>query len=297
MRYDIRSKELKSRIESELENYTSFDSKLLQSRVIEAARYSLLGGGKRVRALLTIETCLMLGGSIEVAIPPACAVEMVHSYSLIHDDLPCMDDDDFRRNKPSNHKQYDEATAVLAGDALLSLAFEVLSSDSTEKAMGTKKSLECIGVLSKASGITGMVGGQMIDICYENKYLDKEQHKAMADMKTGALIAAAIHMGCICAGASGKTIALMLEFASAVGTAFQITDDIMDVYGNSILTGKPSQSDVKNNKNTFVTVMGLENAQALAKSLHEKAVSIIREINSEETELSTLIEYIFARCT
>ena len=251
---------------------------LLQENVIDAMRYSLLGGGKRVRAILALEICAALGGSREDALPAACALEMVHAYSLIHDDLPCMDDDAMRRGKPSCHVVFGEATAVLAGDGLQTLAFETLSEQETVQKLGTARTLSLVRCLSQAIGEYGMLGGQTIDVQFEGEPLTRSQHRAMVGMKTGALLTAAAECGWICAGADENALSQVRRFGAAMGTAFQITDDILDVTGDASLLGKPVGSDEAAHKNTFVTLMGLENAEAEALRLQGEALLALKAL-------------------
>ena len=290
-----RLKQDQALIESQLDAYTRFDAEILQKGVLEAMRYSLLGGGKRIRAFLTLEVCRSLGGQLQTAIPAACAVEMIHAYSLIHDDLPCMDNDDIRRGKPSCNKQFGDAVAVLAGDGLLTLAFETLSSEATMKAMGQNKAFECIRILSGASGAYGMLGGQTIDVLFENKVLDSLSHRTMVQMKTGALILASAKMGCVCADADAGVTDLIIDFAMASGEAFQITDDILDVRGNSAVLGKPVGSDEKLNKNTYVTAYGLFGAQNRAQILFMKARDTLNNLHLKNSYLPDFIDYLAKR--
>ena len=192
-------------IENRLKDYIP-QKQSLEEEVADSMRYSLNAGGKRIRPILALEFCRLCSGDAMIALPFACAVEMVHTYSLIHDDLPCMDDDDMRRGKPSNHKVYGEATALLAGDALQSLAFETMLSDEAVKAVGADKAARAAGALARAIGAYGMVGGQIIDLAYENKSADEEIIREMHRKKTGALIRAACEIGCIIGGADESQI-------------------------------------------------------------------------------------------
>jgi len=243
----------------------------LQKTVIEAMRYALLGGGKRIRGVLALETAEALGGSRASAMPAACALEMVHAYSLIHDDLPCMDDDDLRRGKPSCHIAFGEAMAVLAGDGLQTCAFELLSDGETVSLLGERRALALVRCISRAIGEAGMLGGQTADVENEGRRLSAEAHRAMVAMKTGALLCAAVECGCICADASAETTAEARRFGEAVGAAFQVTDDILDVVGDARTVGKPIGSDEAQAKNTFVTMLGLEGARAEERRLYAAA--------------------------
>lgn len=282
-------------IEQKLQFYTDYTTNIYQAPVMEAMRYSLLGGGKRIRAVFALEFCKAFLNSNDAAVPAACALEMVHAYSLIHDDLPCMDDDDMRRGKPSNHKQFGEALAVLAGDGLLTLAFETLSRDDTVEKLGAKKTIDLVKTLSFASGEYGMLGGQVIDVLNEGKGLEKDVHSDMVAMKTGALIKAAVNCGCIAGDATAAQREKALEYAELVGRAFQITDDILDVIGDSAVLGKNIGSDEKDNKVTFVSIYGLEQAQKLADDMFKKAHGILSELLPDNEFLPWLTDMLAKR--
>ena len=276
-------------VEMALEEVLDFPKGKLQKPVIDAIRYSVLGGGKRIRAVLAIETCKALGGSLEDAMIPACALEMVHAYSLIHDDLPCMDDDDMRRGKPSCHIKFGEDIAILAGDGLQTFAFEILSSENAVETLGADKCIALIRCLSNAIGENGMLGGQTIDVMYEGKQLNPKDHREMAAMKTGALLTASVECGCIVAGASEEQIDIAKRFGMNMGTAFQIVDDILDVISDTETLGKPAGSDVEEEKNTFVTMLGLDGAKAEAKKLTDEALSLLKKLCPDNEFLPQLI--------
>ncbi len=227
-----------------------------QKTIYEAMRYSLMAGGKRIRPVLSIGVCQMLGGDINKALPFACALECIHTYSLIHDDLPCMDNDDLRRGKPTCHKAFDESTALLAGDALLNRAFEIMAeaNASPEVTVGVMREV------AHLSGTEGMIGGQVVDLDSEGEKIDKEKLGYIHEHKTGALIKAATMIGAICANATETEKEKILEYAENLGLAFQIKDDILDYIGDEKLLGKPTGSDEENHKNTFVTLMGIDEA-------------------------------------
>lgn len=231
------------------------------SRVSEAARYSLLGGGKRVRAVLCIAACDMLGGDTALAARYAAGLEMLHCYSLIHDDLPCMDDDDTRRGRPSCHRAYGEATALLAGDALLTAAFETLACAGQS---AQAQNVQAVGVLAAAAGARGMVRGQELDLYYEAVPAGEAQLREVHRNKTGMLIAAAAQLGAIAAGASQTQQGALRDFAFSVGLVFQMVDDVLDVVSTTQELGKPVGSDAHNGKTTFVTLHGVEGTRALA---------------------------------
>lgn len=277
-------------VQSKLSEYVQVsENTAMQKTVIEAMNYSLSAGGKRIRPVMVMEFNRVCGGNPENAIAPACAIEMIHTFSLIHDDLPCMDDDDFRRGRPSCHKKFGEAEAVLAGDALAALPFEIIAKD---KNLSDMQKVRLISELSHATGFCGMIGGQIIDIENESRTdVDIENLKNMYAHKTGALIKSACRMGCICAGADEKTIALADEYAEKTGLAFQIVDDILDVTSTQEVLGKPIGSDAQQNKTTFVTLMGIENASKQAEILTNQALAVLKEFNDNEflCELTSML--------
>ena len=233
----------------------------------EAMEYSLLSGGKRVRPVLTLETCRMCGGNPEDALPFACGVEMIHTYSLIHDDLPAMDDDDLRRGRPTNHKVYGEATAILAGDGLLTAAFEQLAS----AGLPAQRVVDAVACLALAAGPAGMVGGQALDMAGEGRGLTRWELEQLQSLKTGALISAAAELGCIAAGGGEEARAQVRRYAMALGRAFQVRDDMLDVTSTDQELGKPVGSDRSREKSTFVTALGLEGCAELVEQLTRQA--------------------------
>lgn len=236
--------------------------------IYPAMEYSLLAGGKRLRPVLTLEVCRMCGGQAETALPLACAVEMVHTYSLIHDDLPAMDNDDLRRGKPTNHKVYGEATAILAGDGLLTAAFGVIAQ---ARELTEAQRLAAVQALSAAAGPQGMVGGQMLDMEGEKRPLSQAETEELQQLKTGALIACAARMGCIAAGAGETLTQAVEEYAQKLGLAFQVRDDILDVTATTQTLGKSIGSDARSGKTTFVTLLGLERCQQWVEQLSQEA--------------------------
>lgn len=242
-----------------------------QDEVVEAMKYSLLNGGKRLRPVFCLEFASSLGVDKKEALPFACALEYIHTYSLIHDDLPCMDNDDYRRGKPSCHKKFSEDTALLAGDALLTHAFQII----TESDLSDFKKINAVSLLAQNSGASGMIGGQVIDLKYEKENPDLNQILSVHKLKTGALISASCLMGCIAGGATEKQMAAASKFAYTLGIAFQIKDDILDVIGDSAILGKPVGSDAENNKTTYVTIVGLEKAQRDVEKLTANAVLLL----------------------
>lgn len=256
-----------------------------QGSICLAMEYALLDGGKRIRPVLTLEFCRICGGDIQSALPFACAVEMIHSYSLVHDDLPCMDDDDMRRGKPSCHKQFGEATALLAGDALLTLAFETMMTSGQNAELPAENRLNAVAVLAKQAGAMGMIGGQVIDLDSECKNVPIQVLKEMDDLKTGALISAACQMGCILAGADDKLIQAADRYAKNIGLAFQIMDDILDTTSTSEELGKPVGSDTENEKSTYVSLLGIGAAQELVNQLTEQALTELEVFGAQAQRL------------
>lgn len=251
-------------------------------------RYSLEGGGKRVRPLLTLLFCEAAGGKAENALHFAAAVEYIHTYSLIHDDLPCMDNDDFRRGKPSSHKQFGEANALLAGDALLTHAFYLAAEAAATGEVSAAQATEAVRELSRLAGAAGMVGGQYIDLRYEEKAASGEVLFEMDRLKTGALIEAAAVLGCIAAGAGEEKIAAARQFAVNLGLAFQIKDDLLE-YNDE------NNSDVENGKSTYVSVFGFEKAAALAREFTEKAVRALDAFGERGAGLVGFAEALLQR--
>ena len=248
--------------------------------------YSLKAGGKRIRPRLVLEFCSLCGGDINDALPLACALEMIHTYSLIHDDLPCMDNDDYRRGKPSNHKVYGEDIALLAGDALQSLAFETATSHITPQ--NAYQVAKAVNNLANYCGATGMVGGQVIDIENEGKSSEIEILKEMDRKKTGAIIKSACEMGCILAGATQAEIEKARQFGESIGLAFQIQDDILDVTADQNKLGKPVGSDKENDKSTYVSLLGLEKCRELVNELTAKAIESLEFFSGDSTQLKAL---------
>lgn len=265
-------------------------------RVIDAMRYSFYAGGKRLRPMMMLESFRMFGGKDENIVKPfMAALEMIHTYSLIHDDLPAMDNDDYRRGRLTNHKQYDEATAILAGDGLLNFAFEVVSNSmiqsvSLQDCNLLMRQTKALQILAHKAGVFGMIGGQVADIEAEKKAdATKEELLFIHENKTAALIQAALTIGAVLAGASNENVMMVEQIGYNVGVAFQIQDDILDKIGDEALLGKPVGSDEKNEKTTYVTLEGLEKAQADQKHLSEEAIEMLNEITTEKVFLKDLI--------
>lgn len=251
----------------------------LYGNVFEAMRYSLNAGGKRIRPLLVLEFARVFGVAPEKAMPFAVALEMIHTYSLIHDDLPCMDDDDLRRGRPTSHKMFGEAVAVLAGDALLNRAFEHVLENSTFSPEVTLKALRYLGT---SSGADGMIGGQIIDMEGESRPLNADEIKKLQEMKTGALIRAAAVMGCILGGATDEQIASATAYAESIGLAFQIRDDILNVEGDAEIMGKDVGNDEESGKSTFVKLWGLDECKAKVSELTDNAIEEVKKLPESE---------------
>lgn len=262
-------------VEQQLLTYIQPEEDKGQGIIYEACRYSAMAGGKRLRPALVLEFCRVCGGDQQAALPFACALEMIHTYSLIHDDLPCMDDDDLRRGKPTNHKVYGEATAVLAGDGLLNLAFETASDPKNTAMVSAETQVQAIRALSRASGMDGMIGGQVLDMAAEETRISLDQLKTLQELKTGALIGVAAQLGCLIGHASEEQMAAALEYARCIGLAFQIQDDILDIEGDAETFGKSIGSDAENGKSTYPSLLGLERCHELVHELSQQAVDAL----------------------
>ncbi|NVL91127.1 MAG: polyprenyl synthetase family protein [Desulfobacterales bacterium] len=262
--------------------------------LIPAMRYSLLAGGKRLRPILCIAGCEAAGGSQADVMPVACALELVHTYSLIHDDLPAMDDDDLRRGKPTCHKEFDEATAVLAGDALLTAAFETIAAAGCDQRGDALKWLEVIHLVARAAGYSGMVQGQMMDIS-SGKEITLEELDTIYLLKTGALIEASVQAGAILGGGGSGEINALGAYGRKIGLAFQIVDDILDVEGKTEIIGKPVGSDQAHEKATGHSLMGREQAKARANELIDSALQELSLFGAKGEPLVALARYIVNR--
>lgn len=293
LQYDVYLAEINDEIEK-----ISKREKLPEETVFTAMMYGLSAGGKRIRPVLTVAVCDALGGSHRDAIRVGCAIECIHNYSLLHDDLPCMDDDDLRRGRPTCHKVYGEATALLAGDGLLNLAFELLSDETQYESLSAQEILAVIKAVSNASGVYGMIGGQAIDLACENRDdVTMEQLSALHRHKTGDLIRVSALAGCLCAHVSEETddrYQKILEYSTKLGLAFQIKDDILDVVGQEELLGKPIGSDAEEHKTTFVTLLGLEKAKEELDRITREAKNAIADLPNG-TFLLALADYLLNR--
>ena len=258
----------------------------------ESMEYSLMAGGTRLRPVLLMAAADAVGADGTKFLPVACALEMIHTYSLIHDDLPAMDDDDYRRGKLTNHMVYGDAVAILAGDALLTLAFTVIL---RQKDVSAETLLRVVDEISRAAGAEGMVGGQVLDLRAEGVRISMEELRRVHMGKTGALFHAALRSGAILAGATEKQLAALTSYADHFGLAFQITDDILDVVGTSEEIGKPVGSDEKNHKSTYVSLTSLEEAQELARRTAEEAEKALSFFGTEADFLRDLVAYLVNR--
>ncbi len=264
-----------------------------EEKMLEAMRYSVENGGKRIRPMLVLEFCRMCGGDVEAALPFACAIELIHTYSLIHDDLPCMDDDDMRRGKPSSHIKFGEANALLAGDSLLTFAFKTASE---AKKLPAEAVVKAVSLLADVAGCAGMIAGQVQDLENENKKsVTVEDLRSVDLLKTGELIRGACQLGCIAAGADDEKFEAARSYAENLGIAFQIVDDILDVTSDEATLGKPVGSDAENCKNTYVSLLGLERAQEIAQVLTERAIASLAVFGSEAQFLIGLSEELLSR--
>ncbi len=287
-------KEFEERIIEVNKSLSSYleEKECLQGTIHKAMNYSLHAGGKRIRPVLMMAVAEMLGGTRESVMPFACAVEMIHTYSLIHDDLPCMDNDDLRRGKPTNHKVFGEGIAVLAGDALLNYAFETMLKNSE---VSPNMTLAAMTELATASGIDGMIGGQIIDIESEGKTIDAVTLMTMHLHKTAALIMASAKIGALIGGGDKDDLNAMEEFARYLGIAFQIKDDILDVTGNEEELGKKVGMDATLEKSTFVSIYGLEQAEQLLSDYTQKAIETLSRYGEKAEFLKELANFLLSR--
>ncbi|MDS1030098.1 polyprenyl synthetase family protein [Bacillota bacterium LX-D] len=263
--------------------------------IYKAMRHSIFAGGKRIRPILTLATCELISDDYERAIPAACAIECIHTYSLIHDDLPAMDNDDYRRGVPTCHKVYGEAIAILAGDALLTYAFQILAEDQLVSNYNPAVAIRLIHEISSACGPFGLIGGQVLDIESENKKVDEQTLKYIHQNKTGALITTSIRAGAILGGATEEQLDALTSYGKFLGLAFQITDDILDIEGSIENLGKQPGSDLKNSKVTFPAVYGLEEAKVRANKAVEDAIDSLHIFGDKSACLKNLAKFILER--
>lgn len=285
------AKEYRLKIDEALAGYFNVRVGALNAGLAEAMRYSLLAGGKRIRPLLVLEFCRIAGGNVEKALPVACAIEMLHTYSLIHDDLPCMDNDELRRGKPTNHMVYGECTATLAGDALQAEAFGTILRCDLPPAVKAN----CAEILAGAVGLDGMCGGQFLDMSWEGRALTEQELSEINIRKTGALLVAACQMGVAAAGGSELMLAAAGHYGSAIGMAFQIRDDMLDVLSTAEELGKPIGSDLEENKNTYMVLMGREGCEKTIAKLTDFAKNVLDEAFEDTAFLKELADALSTR--
>lgn len=279
------------RVEQRLEQ--ALHERVIPETLRAAMAYACLGGGKRVRPCLVYAANLAVGGSIDDADRAACAVELIHSYSLVHDDLPAMDDDDLRRGKPSLHRAFDDATAILAGDALQALAFDVLSEPGP--GIDPERRLAMVQELARAVGPVGMVGGQMLDFSGVGQALDQHQLAHLHSLKTGALIRASVTLGALSGHCQAGQLTALQAYADAIGLAFQVQDDILDETADTETLGKPQHSDSQHKKPTYVSVLGLDQARALCTELTDQARAALAGFPDSAGQLRDLADYLRRR--
>lgn len=293
-------------MKSEIANYLDIESQAIEKeldrlvplrhghhqQLYESARYALLGGGKRLRPILTLTTTRMLGGDPKAALSPACSLEMIHTYSMIHDDLPCMDNDDYRRGKLTVHKKYSEGHAVLTGDFLLTYAFEVLA---TDLHLTPEKKAQLIAILARQSGSEGMIGGQVMDLTFEGQKIPLETLRLLHRNKTAALLTAAIEFGAVIGNAKPPHQESLRQFGESIGLAFQVVDDILDVTSSQAKHGKIISSDILNEKSTYVSLLGLEQAKSYANNFYQQAILALKPLPYDTSRLIALADFILKR--
>lgn len=288
---DMTDREYKAKIDAALEGYFKTEGDYPLKGLAEAMRYSLLAGGKRIRPILVLEFCRISGGDVEAALPVACAVEMLHTYSLIHDDLPCMDNDELRRGKPTNHVVYGECTATLAGDALQAEAFGTILRSS----LPAERRARCAECLADGVGLDGMCGGQYLDMLGEGKKLTEEELTEINSRKTGALLIAACRMGVAAAGGSERMMEAAAQYGAGLGMAFQIRDDMLDVLSTDEVLGKPVGSDKQENKNTYMALLGSEKCADMVDSLTQYAKTALKGVFEDTDFLCDLADSLANR--
>jgi geranylgeranyl diphosphate synthase type II len=283
----------KNIVDKKLDKYLSSGDKNFRT-IYKAMRYSVLAGGKRIRPILVIESAKACGGSLKDAMPSACAVEMIHAYSLIHDDLPSMDNDDFRRGVPTNHKVFGEAIAVLAGDALLTEAFEFFALSAGSR-VSAEKVLKVMRIAVKAAGYRGMIGGQVIDLECENRKVDLATVEYMHIHKTGALLSASLEIGAILGGGDEVRIKALKNYGHHMGLAFQITDDLLDVEGDAAQMGKTPGSDAAKNKMTYPALLGIAQSKDASREHVERSLEALAIFDAKADPLRAIARYLLVR--
>jgi geranylgeranyl diphosphate synthase type II len=293
---DLKSylKERQQRVDAALDRYLPAEDTLPQ-QLHKAIRYSVFAGGKRIRPILMIAACEAVGGDIEKVIPAACAMEMIHTYSLIHDDLPAMDDDDFRRGRPTCHKVFGDAIAILAGDALQTEAFLLLSNMAAGQGEAAEIGRQVIHTIARCAGSMGMVGGQVVDMESEGRDIDLPTLEYIHTRKTGALILASVQAGALLGGSDQEAFEALSRYAEAAGLAFQVADDILDIVGDQALLGKDVGSDVARGKATYPALLGLEQARQRARELRDLALAALSGFGEQADPLREIARYIVDR--
>ena len=287
----MKAEEYRQHIDEALDQCFLLPKDLPQAGLAEAMRYSLLAGGKRIRPMLVLEFCRIAGGDVEAAMPVACAIEMLHTYSLIHDDLPCMDNDELRRGKPTNHVVFGECTATLAGDTLQAEAFGTI----LRSGLPVERKAACAEILAGAVGLDGMCCGQYLDMLWEGRSLTEQELTEINSRKTGALLAAACQMGVAAAGGTERMLECAGHFGAAIGMAFQIRDDMLDVLSTEEELGKPIGSDSQENKNTYMVLMGREGCEKTIAKLTAFSKSILSEAFDDTAFLCELADALSVR--
>jgi geranylgeranyl diphosphate synthase type II len=267
----------------------------MEKNLLEAVRYSLFAGGKRLRPILCLEAAAVVGGRWQTVLPVACALECIHTYSLIHDDLPAMDNDDFRRGKPTNHKVFGEAMAILAGDTLLTEAFGLVADAYGNGAVPAESVLKVLGILVKAAGYRGMIGGQVVDLECETREVELATVEYMHAHKTGALLTASLQAGAILGGGSSEQVQALTRYGHHFGLAFQITDDLLDIEGEAEIMGKRPGSDAAKNKKTYPALAGLARARQAAAEHVDSALQVLGRFDARADPLRALARYLLSR--
>lgn len=285
---------ISARVDAALKSWLPKEQQHISGRLNEAVQYSVLAGGKRIRPALCIMVADALGYNSEASLRAGCAFELIHAYSLIHDDLPAMDNDDFRRGKLTSHKVFGEATAILAGDSLLTMAFEWFAS-LTDYGVPAEKVVQIIKIASLAAGHQGMIGGQMLDVAYEKRQADLHILESIHRQKTGALISAPVKTGAILAGASDVELQILEKFSCKIGLLFQIVDDILDVEGDAEKLGKMPGSDAKLGKSTYPSLLGLPGAREYAQQVYKESLDQLNSLSRPQPLLSDMAAFILSR--
>ena len=287
-------KEYRARVDKALDGYLPGEE-VLPASLHKAMRYSTFAAGKRIRPILMMAACEAVGGDVKVVMPAACAMEMIHTYSLIHDDLPAMDDDDFRRGRPTCHKVFGEALAILAGDALLTEAFILLSQLGADNAVPLEVARRVTAQIARCAGSMGMVGGQVVDMDSEGKDIDLPTLEYIHTRKTGALILASVETGALLGGATQEQVEALGRYAKAAGLAFQVADDILDIVGDQALLGKDVGSDQERGKATYPALLGLDAARYRARELRDVALDSLSCFDERAEPLRSIAHYIVDR--